>query len=174
MEIGLESWLNLMTQDKEEEAAAFNSELEADMDLISLIDISKHYEMGDQTVNALSSVTVHIAKNDYLAFIGSSGSGKSTLLSFANLLEDSHQGDILFAGEPVRWKGQGSARKPADAAQVLRIRTQLSMVFQQFNLFPHMTVLENCIVAPIWVKGVPRAEAEAHALKYLELILGFL
>mgnify|MGYP004310674425 FL=1 len=53
-----------MTQDKEEEVAAFNSELEADMDLISLIDISKHYEMGDQTVKALDSVTVHIAEND--------------------------------------------------------------------------------------------------------------
>ena len=101
MEIGLESWLNLMTQDKEEEAAAFNSELEADMDLISLIDISKHYEMGDQTVKALDSVTVHIAKNDYLAFIGSSGSGKSTMLNILGCLDRPSTGTYHLNGKDV-------------------------------------------------------------------------
>ena len=77
----------MTTQSKGVEAAVFNSELETDMDLISLIDISKHYQMGGQIVKALDSVTVHITKNDYLAFIGSSGSGKSTMLNILGCLD---------------------------------------------------------------------------------------
>ena len=92
-----------------------------------------------------------------MSLIGSSGSGKSTLLRCANLLEDSQQGEILFEGEPIRWKGSGVARHPADRAQVTRIRTNLSMVFQQFNLWSHMTILQNVMEAPVTVLKRDRA-----------------
>jgi polar amino acid transport system ATP-binding protein len=99
--------------------------------------------------------------------IGSSGSGKSTLLRCCNLLEDSQQGDVIFCGEPVRWKGTGLSRHPADRAQMIRIRTNLSMVFQQFNLWAHMTVLQNVMEAPLTVLRRPRAEVEESARRYL-------
>ena len=88
----------------------------------------------------------------------------------ANLLEDSQQGDILFKGEPVKWKGTGAGRRPADARQVLRIRTNLSMVFQQFNLWAHMTILQNVMEAPVTVLGRDRAEAEHAARGYLDKV----
>jgi polar amino acid transport system ATP-binding protein len=105
-----------------------------------------------------------------VSLIGSSGSGKSTLLRCCNLLEDSQDGDILFEGESVAWKGAGIGRHPADRAQVIRIRTNLSMVFQQFNLWAHMTILQNVMEAPVTVLGRPKAEVEASARKYLEKV----
>ncbi|HCP82105.1 MAG TPA: ATP-binding protein, partial [Octadecabacter sp.] len=105
-----------------------------------------------------------------VSLIGSSGSGKSTLLRCANLLEDSQQGDVLFCGEPVTWKGNGLARHPSDRAQMIRIRTNLSMVFQQFNLWSHMTILQNVMEAPLTVLKRDREEVEASARKYLEKV----
>lgn len=102
-----------------------------------------------------------------ISLIGSSGSGKSTLLRCANLLEESQDGEILFEGEPIRWKGQGPGRRAADKRQVTRIRTNLSMVFQQFNLWAHLTILQNVIEAPITVMGRDRDEIEAKAREYL-------
>jgi len=102
-----------------------------------------------------------------ISLIGSSGSGKSTMLRCANLLEDSQQGEILFEGEPITWKGTGHGRHPADRAQVTRIRTNLSMVFQQFNLWAHMTILQNVMEAPVTVLGRDRAEVEEKARGYL-------
>ncbi|MEM7321385.1 MAG: ATP-binding cassette domain-containing protein, partial [Pseudomonadota bacterium] len=92
-----------------------------------------HKSFGQLEV--LKGVDVTACRGDVVSLIGSSGSGKSTLLRCCNLLEDSQQGEILFKGEPVQWAGQGNARRPADAKQVMRIRTNLSMVFQQFNLW---------------------------------------
>ena len=92
------------------------------------------------------------------------------ILRCANLLEDSQQGDILFKGEPVTWKGSGLNRHPADAKQVLRIRTNLSMVFQQFNLWSHMTILQNVMEAPLTVLRRDRAEVEAAARAYLDKV----
>src|SRR5690606_25119147 len=106
-------------------------------------------------------------KGNVVSLIGSSGSGKSTLLRCANLLEDSHDGEILFEGEPIRWRGHGPARHAADRAQVTRIRTNLSMVFQQFNLWSHMTVLQNVMEAPVTVLKRDRAEVEEKARGYL-------
>ncbi len=85
----------------------------------------------------------------------------------ANLLEDSQSGDILFEGEPIRWKGEGAHRHPADKAQVTRIRTNLSMVFQQFNLWSHMTILQNVMEAPVTVLGRDKGEVEEKARMYL-------
>ncbi len=105
-----------------------------------------------------------------VSLIGSSGSGKSTLLRCANLLEESQQGEILFEGEPIRWRGTGLHRHPADAKQVMRIRTNLSMVFQQFNLWSHMTILENVMEAPVTVLGRDKRQVEADARKYLDKV----
>ena len=121
-------------------------------------------------LEVIKGVDISAHKGDVVSLIGSSGSGKSTILRCANLLEDSQQGDILFNGEAVKWKGSGLARVPADPKQVLRIRTNLSMVFQQFNLWSHMTILQNVMEAPVTVLGRDRKEVEAKAREYLERV----
>ncbi|WP_176527112.1 ABC transporter ATP-binding protein [Pelagimonas varians] len=121
-------------------------------------------------LEVLKGVDITAHAGDVVSLIGSSGSGKSTLLRCCNLLEDSQQGDILFKGEPVSWKGKALSRQPADAKQVLRIRTNLSMVFQQFNLWAHMTILQNVMEAPVTVLGRDRDEVEATARKHLEKV----
>ena len=102
-------------------------------------------------LEVLRGVDITAHSGDVIALIGSSGSGKSTLLRCCNMLEISQQGSIIFKGEPVKWTGSGSRRRPEDAAQVTRLRTNLSMVFQQFNLWAHMTVLQNVMEAPVTV-----------------------
>ena len=114
-------------------------------------------------LEVLKGVDVVAMPGKVVSLIGSSGSGKSTLLRCCNLLEDSQQGEILFEGEPVRWRGTGAHRHPADRAQVSRIRTNLSMVFQSFNLWSHMTVLQNVMEAPVTVLRQPRAQVEERA-----------
>ena len=127
-----------------------------------------HKAYGPLEVIKGVDITAH--KGDVVSLIGSSGSGKSTILRCANLLEDSQQGDILFKGEPVTWRGTGLNRHPADAKQVLRIRTNLSMVFQQFNLWAHLTILQNVMEAPLTVLGRDRAEVEKAARGYLDKV----
>ena len=127
-----------------------------------------HKSYGDLEV--LKGVDIRAKRGDVVSLIGSSGSGKSTLLRCANLLEDSQHGEILFKGEPVAWASKGLARRPAQAKQVLRIRTNLSMVFQQFNLWAHMTILQNVIEAPVTVLGRARDEVEAAARGYLDKV----
>ncbi len=118
----------------------------------------------------LKGVDLVAPKGHVIALIGSSGSGKSTLLRCANLLEDSQQGEILFEGEPIRWRGTGHGRHPADKAQVTRVRTNLSMVFQQFNLWSHMSILQNVIEAPITVLGHGREEMETRGRQLLDKV----
>ncbi|MCC5989110.1 MAG: ATP-binding cassette domain-containing protein [Pararhodobacter sp.] len=121
-------------------------------------------------LEVLKGIDITALPGQVIALIGSSGSGKSTLLRCCNLLEDSQQGEIIFDGEPVRWKGKDAQRQPADRAQVARIRTNLSMVFQSFNLWAHMTVLQNVMEAPLTVLRQPRAEVEARARALLEKV----
>ena len=121
-------------------------------------------------LEVLKGVDISAKAGQVISLIGSSGSGKSTLLRCANLLEDSQKGDILFKGEPVAWKGEGLLRRPADRKQLLRIRTNLSMVFQQFNLWAHMTVLQNVMEAPVTVLGRDKAEVEEKARMYLDTV----
>jgi polar amino acid transport system ATP-binding protein len=127
-----------------------------------------HKSYGDLEV--LKGVSLNAFKGDVVSLIGSSGSGKSTLLRCVNLLENSQQGNILFQGESVLWKGESAARRPADNKQVLRIRTKLSKVFQQFNLWSHMTILQNVMEAPVTVLGHPRQEVEKRARHYLDKV----
>lgn len=122
------------------------------------------------SLEVIKGVDLVARRGDVVSLIGSSGSGKSTILRCANLLEDSQQGEILFQGEPVKWRGHGQSRHPADPAQVLRIRTNLSMVFQQFNLWSHMTILQNVMEAPVTVLGRDKDEAETSARAYLDKV----
>ncbi|GIT90039.1 ATP-binding protein [Jannaschia pagri] len=118
-------------------------------------------------LDVLRGVDLTACQGEVVSLIGSSGSGKSTLLRCANLLEDSQAGEILFCQEPVTWRGSGHARRPADAAQITRIRTNLSMVFQSFNLWSHLTILQNVMEAPVQVLKRDPAEVEAKARDYL-------
>ena len=122
------------------------------------------------SLEVLKGVDICARKGDVVALIGSSGSGKSTLLRCINLLENSQRGDILFKNEPVVWQGDDLGRRPADTQQVLRMRTNLSMVFQQFNLWSHMTILQNVMEAPVTVLGLTKDIAETAARGYLEKV----
>jgi polar amino acid transport system ATP-binding protein len=121
-------------------------------------------------LEVIKGVDLVARRGDVTALIGSSGSGKSTLLRCANLLEIPQQGDVIFQGEPVTWKGEGEGRKPADAVQVRRIRTNLSMVFQQFNLWSHLTVLQNVTEAPVTVLARDRQQAAEMGRALLEKV----
>ncbi len=138
----------------------------SDTPVIEIQNLHKAY--GDLEV--IKGVSIKAGRGDVVSLIGSSGSGKSTILRCCNLLEDSQQGEILFKGEPVTWGGTGHSRRPADAKQVLRIRTNLSMVFQQFNLWAHMTILQNVMEAPVTVLGRDKAEVEEAARGYLDKV----
>jgi polar amino acid transport system ATP-binding protein len=139
---------------------------DTDTPVIEIRDLHKAYGQ----LEVLKGVSLAARRGKVVSLIGSSGSGKSTLLRCCNLLEDSQQGDVIFKGEAVHWKGQGLGRHPADRAQVIRIRTNLSMVFQQFNLWSHMTILQNVMEAPLTVLKRDRAEVEAAARAYLDKV----
>ncbi|MBU2868519.1 ABC transporter ATP-binding protein [Pacificibacter marinus] len=134
--------------------------------VIEIRDLHKSY--GD--LDVLKGVSMTAERGQVISLIGSSGSGKSTLLRCANLLEDSQSGEILFEGEPISWKGSGHMRRPRDRKQIMRIRTNLSMVFQQFNLWAHMTILENVMEAPVTVLGRDKSEVETSARAYLDRV----
>jgi polar amino acid transport system ATP-binding protein len=127
-----------------------------------------HKAYGELKV--LKGIDITAKRGDVVALIGSSGSGKSTLLRCCNMLEISQEGIILFQGEAVKWKGIGHNRRPADPAQVTRLRTNLSMVFQQFNLWAHMTILQNVMEAPVTVLKQDRAEVETRARALLQKV----
>ena len=130
--------------------------------VIQIRDLHKAYGQ----LQVIRGVSLSAPRGHVVSLIGSSGSGKSTLLRCCNLLEDSQQGEILFEGEAVKWRGEGMARVPADRAQVTRLRTNLSMVFQQFNLWSHLTILQNVMEAPVHVlkRDPKQVEARARAL----------
>ncbi|MCK3779630.1 ATP-binding cassette domain-containing protein [Ensifer sesbaniae] len=118
-------------------------------------------------VEVLKGVSLDAREGEVISILGSSGSGKSTLLRCINMLEVPNSGTIEVAGEAIRLKTLSDGRsRPADQKQVDRIRSELGMVFQSFNLWSHKTVLENVIEAPVHVLKRPRAEAieEAEAL----------
>ena len=137
-----------------------------DPPVIEIRDLHKSFG----ALEVLKGVDMVAPRGAVVSLIGSSGAGKSTLLRCLNLLDDSQQGDILFEGEPVVWQGQGHDRRPADKHQVIRIRTNLAMVFQQFNLWAHMTVLQNVMEAPLTVLRQPRDEVEARARTLLHKV----
>ncbi|MCG7599267.1 ATP-binding cassette domain-containing protein [Halomonas sp. McH1-25] len=107
----------------------------------------------------LKGLSLQARQGDVITLIGASGSGKSTFLRCMNLLEQPNEGELIVHGEPIRFKKTRHGREPADWKQVERIRAKLSMVFQGFNLWAHMTLLENVVEAPIHVLKKPRKEA---------------
>ncbi|MDR5756721.1 ABC transporter ATP-binding protein [Caballeronia sp. LZ035] len=130
-------------------------------------DIHKRY--GDNEV--LKGVSLAAKAGDVISIIGASGSGKSTFLRCINFLERPNAGRIIVDGEPVRTKAdKGGNLDVADYKQLQRVRTKLAMVFQHFNLWSHMTAIENVMEAPIHVLGVSKKEAEERAREYLEKV----
>ncbi|WP_435131393.1 ABC transporter ATP-binding protein [Plesiomonas shigelloides] len=119
----------------------------------------------------LSGVSLTAHKGDVISILGSSGSGKSTFLRCINLLEIPSAGEVRIAGELIAMRtNRRGERFPADDKQVQRLRAKLAMVFQSFNLWSHMTVLQNIIEAPVHVLGVPRAEAISRAEALLQRV----
>ncbi len=119
------------------------------------------------TLEVLKGVSLTAQKGDVVAIIGGSGSGKSTMLRCINFLEIPTSGKITIDGEQVEMNADGS---PSNRRQIERIRTRLAMVFQQFNLWTHRTLLENVIEVPVHVLKVPRAEAIAQAKVLLDRV----
>src|ERR1700761_8135143 len=118
-----------------------------------------HKSFGSHEV--LKGVSLAAREHEVVAILGSSGSGKSTLLRCVNLLETPDSGRIVVGGEEIKLALRHGKRVPQDPRQVERLRSRLAMVFQQFNLWPHLTVLQNVTEAPIHVLKLGRREAEA-------------
>ena len=136
--------------------------------LIQVTDLKKHYKMG--TIKALDGVTTDIYRGDVMVVIGPSGSGKSTFLRSLNLLEEPTGGAIIFDGVDITKKKYKDADGKTVKLDIDTLRQKMGMVFQHFNLFPHMTILENMVLAPMKVKGISRADAEQKALQLLDRV----
>jgi polar amino acid transport system ATP-binding protein len=122
-------------------------------------------------LDVLKGVSLTAARGDVVAIIGGSGSGKSTLLRCINLLENPTRGEIAIDGEAIRMKSDGhGGLLPADRRQVQRIRTRLGMVFQSFNLWQHLTLIQNVVEVPIHVLKTPKDEARAVAEALLKRV----
>jgi len=128
-----------------------------------------HKRYGDLEV--LKGVDLVARDGDVISILGSSGSGKSTLLRCINLLENPHAGQILVAGEEIKLKsGRDGALVAADNAQINRLRARVGFVFQNFNLWPHLSILDNIIEAPRRVLGQSKVDAVAAAEVFLEKV----
>ena len=139
-----------------------------DDSLIQVHDLKKHYHRG--AIKALDGVTVDINKGDVMVVIGPSGSGKSTFLRSLNLLEEPTDGEIIFNGVDITKKKYKDASGKTVKLDIDSLRQKMGMVFQHFNLFPHMTILENMTLAPMKVKGVSKEDAEKKALELLDRV----
>ncbi|OPZ60921.1 MAG: Glutamine transport ATP-binding protein GlnQ [Deltaproteobacteria bacterium ADurb.Bin510] len=134
--------------------------------MIKLENVSKRF--GDFV--AVDNVSLAIEPGEKIAIIGPSGSGKTTLLRLINFLETLDSGSIYIDGEEVGYQHDRRGRPILDKHQVCKLRSEIGMVFQHFNLFPHMTCLENIMEGPVTVKGVSKEEARERGLKLLERV----
>ena len=121
--------------------------------MIELRGVHKWYDK----FHVLRNINLTVTKGERIVVCGPSGSGKSTMIRCINRLEEHQQGQIIVDGTELT----------SDLKQIEHIRKEVGMVFQHFNLFPHITVLENCVLAPMWVRKMPRKEAEEIAMNYL-------
>ncbi|MES9906457.1 MAG: amino acid ABC transporter ATP-binding protein [Sedimenticola sp.] len=121
-----------------------------------MIEINRMHKWYGQ-FHVLKEINLKVCKGERIVICGPSGSGKSTLIRCINRLEEHQQGQIIVDGTELT----------DDVKHIDLVRKEVGMVFQHFNLFPHLTVLENCCLAPIWVRKLPRKEAEAAAMEYL-------
>ena len=136
--------------------------------LIQVTDLKKYYNKG--TIKALDGITVDINRDDVMVVIGPSGSGKSTFLRSLNLLEEPTGGSIVFDGVDITKKKVKNAEGKLVKLDIDMHRQKMGMVFQRFNLFPHMTILDNMTLAPMQVKHMGKAEAEEKALTLLDRV----
>jgi general L-amino acid transport system ATP-binding protein len=123
---------------------------------IQITNMNKWY--GD--FHVLRDINLTVNRGERIVVCGPSGSGKSTLIRCINRLEEHLTGDIIVDGTELN----------SDLKNIDKVRAEVGMVFQHFNLFPHLTILENCTLAPIWVRKTPKSEAEETAMKYLERV----
>jgi general L-amino acid transport system ATP-binding protein len=124
--------------------------------IVNVAGLNKWY--GD--FHVLRDINLDVAKGERIVICGPSGSGKSTLIRCMNALEEFQEGQIVI----------DSIELGPNLRRVDEVRREVGMVFQSFNLFPHLTVLENCTLAPIWVRNIPKKDAEATAMKFLERV----
>ena len=136
--------------------------------LIQVSGLKKYYNKG--AIKALDGVTVDINRGDVMVVIGPSGSGKSTFLRSLNLLEEPTGGSIVFDGVDITKKKMRNAEGKLVKVDVDQHRQKMGMVFQHFNLFPHMTILDNMTLAPIQVKHMDKSAAEEKALALLDRV----
>ncbi len=136
--------------------------------LIQVVDLKKHYNKG--AIKALDGVTVNINRGDVMVVVGPSGSGKSTFLRSLNLLEEPTEGAIIFDGVDITQKKVPDENGKMVKLDINHHRQRMGMVFQHFNLFPHKTIMENMILAPMQVKGMKKAEAAEKAQHLLERV----
>jgi general L-amino acid transport system ATP-binding protein len=124
--------------------------------MINMCCVHKWYDK----FHVLKNINLKVHKGENIVICGPSGSGKSTLIRCINRLEKHQRGQIIVAGTELN----------DDLKHIEHTRSEVGMVFQQFNLFPHLTVLNNCTLAPLWVRNMPRKDAEILAMKYLERV----
>ena len=124
--------------------------------IVSISGLNKWY--GE--FHVLRDIDLSVGRGERIVICGPSGSGKSTLIRCVNALEEFQEGRIVVDGIELG----------PNLRRVDDVRREVGMVFQSFNLFPHLTVLENCMLAPIWVRNIPKKDAEAAAMKYLERV----
>ena len=117
-----------------------------------------HKWYGD--FHVLRDINLTVMKGERIVIAGPSGSGKSTLIRCINRLEEHQQGHIIVNGTELT----------SDLKRIDEVRREVGMVFQHFNLFPHLTIMQNLTLAPIWVRGIPKAQAEEAAMQYLERV----
>jgi polar amino acid transport system ATP-binding protein len=121
-------------------------------------------------VHVLKNISLDIEAGRVTCIIGPSGSGKSTMLRCINRLETPNSGTITVAGDLIGYEWEGADLRELSSSRIAEQRARMGMVFQRFNLFPHLTVLQNVTEAPVQVKKVPKATAEAEAIKLLEQV----
>jgi polar amino acid transport system ATP-binding protein len=134
--------------------------------IVSVVDLEKYYHRN----HVLRGCSLDVYPRETICLIGRSGSGKSTLLRCINFLEEPTAGTIEVDGVKVAADPLQAKRNGADREKIRKIRTSAQMVFQEFNLFPHMKVIDNLIEAPVRVKGVPKEQAIATAEKFLDKV----
>ena len=136
------------------------------MNILEIKNVKKSF--NDSSLHVLKDISLTVAKGEVVAIIGPSGSGKSTLLRCATLLTEMDSGDLLYSGDYAAKNNEQGVSVYADKQQLKKIRSRFGLVFQNFNLFPHYSVLKNLTDAPIHVLGRSKEEATEKAMALLE------
>ena len=151
---------------KEYSLDEFPAKLGADAPMVRFMKVTKRY--GQLTV--LDALDLDVTEGEIISVIGPSGSGKTTVLRMLMTLEPIDEGVIYVAGEPLTHMERNGKLVPANNRHLRRMRNNIGMVFQHFNLFPHMTALENCMEAPVHVLGLSKQEARQRSEELLEMV----